>query len=74
MGFQPYKGQLDFHIISLPLFYRVSIQEPLGIFYAFPSISFGVMLGEVVTHGKTDVQYYLRHACPSFKLHQAHCS
>lgn len=74
MGFRPDKGQWDFHIITLPLSYRFSVQEPPGIFHTFPSNSFGVLLGEAAVHGKADVHYCLKHACPSFKLHQAHRS
>jgi len=34
MGFQPYKGQWDFHVITLSLSYRVSIQEHTTCFKA----------------------------------------
>ena len=66
IGFRPDKVQWDFHIITLPLSYRVSIQEPPGMFSTFPSISFGVMLGEIAMRGKADVLYCLKHVCPKF--------
>lgn len=64
MGYRPYEEWWDFHVITLPLSYRVCIQEPSGIFYIFPSISFRVMSGETTMYSKADLHYCLKHAHP----------
>lgn len=64
MGSRPYKEWWDFHIITLPLSYGVCIQAPSGIFYTFPSISFGEMSGETTMYAKVDPHYCLRQAQP----------